>query len=216
MVEAKDLYIIRHGETEYNRLGLVQGRSVDAELNQLGRLQALAFYQHFNHIPFDKIYVSQLKRTYQSVEPFIKDNIPYESLEGLNEISWGDREGRTITPEEDKAFHEMIEGWQRGELHRKLPGGESPLEVKARQEKALRYILAQKNERNVLICMHGRALRILICQFLNIDMSLMDTFPHQNLCLYHFRYENNSFCLLKENYTAHLDHLYRKENSILV
>ena len=40
----KEIYIIRHGETELNRLGIVQGRGVDSDLNDTGRAQAEAFY----------------------------------------------------------------------------------------------------------------------------------------------------------------------------
>jgi bisphosphoglycerate-dependent phosphoglycerate mutase len=39
----KDIYLIRHGETDYNRLGVVQGSGIDADLNDLGRRQAQAF-----------------------------------------------------------------------------------------------------------------------------------------------------------------------------
>jgi len=43
---AKTIYFIRHGETEYNKLGIVQGSGVDSELNENGRAQAQAFYNH--------------------------------------------------------------------------------------------------------------------------------------------------------------------------
>lgn len=40
----KDIYLIRHGETEYNRKGVVQGSGIDADLNELGQKQAAAFF----------------------------------------------------------------------------------------------------------------------------------------------------------------------------
>ena len=45
-MKRKDFYLFRHGETEYNRLGLRQGQGIDAGLNETGRLQAqkLAVY----------------------------------------------------------------------------------------------------------------------------------------------------------------------------
>ena len=39
----KDIYLIRHGETDYNRMGVVQGSGIDADLNELGNRQAQAF-----------------------------------------------------------------------------------------------------------------------------------------------------------------------------
>lgn len=39
----KDIYLIRHGETDYNRMRVVQGSGIDADLNELGNKQARAF-----------------------------------------------------------------------------------------------------------------------------------------------------------------------------
>ena len=61
----KDIYLIRHGETEYNRKGVVQGSGIDADLNELGQKQAEAFFAHYQDLPIDKIYTSALKRTHQ-------------------------------------------------------------------------------------------------------------------------------------------------------
>lgn len=41
----KTLYIVRHGQTELNRLGVVQGRGMDTDLNDEGRTQASQFYE---------------------------------------------------------------------------------------------------------------------------------------------------------------------------
>jgi len=43
----KTIYIIRHGETDLNRLGIVQGRGMDTSLNEKGLEQAEAFYQAY-------------------------------------------------------------------------------------------------------------------------------------------------------------------------
>jgi len=73
----KEIYLIRHGETAYNRLGVVQGSGIDAELNDLGKAQAQAFYEAYQHLPFQKIYISELQRTFQSVQAFIEAGIPF-------------------------------------------------------------------------------------------------------------------------------------------
>ena len=59
----KTIYIIRHGETDYNRQGIIQGSGVDSDLNETGRIQAEKFFKAYHHIPFDKVYTSELKRT---------------------------------------------------------------------------------------------------------------------------------------------------------
>ena len=79
----KTIYLIRHGETEFNRRGVVQGSGIDSDLNELGFLQARAFFDVYQDIEFDKIYTSKLRRTVQSVQEFINLGIPYEQFEGL-------------------------------------------------------------------------------------------------------------------------------------
>lgn len=204
-MKAKDIYIIRHGETEYNKLGMVQGSGIDANLNDLGKAQAQAFYEHFFHIPFDKVYTSRLKRTHQSVNGFINElNLPWQQLYGLNEISWGAKEGRILTDEDDRSYYEMVAGWRKGETFRKPVNGESPEDVQVRQRTAWRYIMENREEKNVLICMHGRAIRILMCLLMETPLSEMDCYKHENLCLYHLRFENGSYQIVKQNYTGHL------------
>jgi probable phosphoglycerate mutase len=57
----KTIYLIRHGETDFNRQGIVQGSGVDSDLNELGRAQAEAFFQSYQNVNFDKVYTSALK-----------------------------------------------------------------------------------------------------------------------------------------------------------
>ena len=64
----KKIYLTRHGQTDYNLKGVVQGSGIDADLNATGRAQANAFYQAYKDHPFDKLYVSGLKRTFQSMD----------------------------------------------------------------------------------------------------------------------------------------------------
>ena len=58
---ATHLYIVRHGETDFNREGIVQGRGVNTALNELGRQQAAALARRFAPIPLDRIYSSPLQ-----------------------------------------------------------------------------------------------------------------------------------------------------------
>ncbi|HMR56571.1 MAG TPA: histidine phosphatase family protein, partial [Cyclobacteriaceae bacterium] len=66
----KKIYLIRHGQTDFNLKGIVQGSGVDSSLNDRGRAQAEAFYETYKNIAFDKIYTSALRRTRESVIGF--------------------------------------------------------------------------------------------------------------------------------------------------
>lgn len=200
----KTLYITRHGQTDLNKRGIIQGRGMDTDLNDEGRRQAELFFKAYHSVPFDKIYISNLKRTQQSVQPFIDSDIPYEKLAGLDELGWGIHEGQPGTPENKAAFLQIMRDWLDGKLDEKFEGGESPNEVKARQLEALKVIMSHPEEKTVLICMHGRALRLLLCILTNRPLTDMDNFPHQNLVLYKVAYDGNRYEIIDFNNAAHL------------
>lgn len=200
----KTLYIVRHGQTDLNKQGIVQGRGRDTDLNDEGRHQADMFYQAYKDVPFDKIYISELKRTQQSIQQFIDLGLPYERLEGLDELAWGVHEGQPATPETKAAFLDLMRNWLDGNLDVKFEGGESPNEVKARQLQALDIIMSHPEEKTVLICMHGRALRLLMCILTEQPLTQMDTFPHQNLVLYKVTYNGSKFEVVEANNAKHL------------
>lgn len=202
---SKKIYLVRHGQTDYNLQGIVQGSGVDSSLNDTGRAQALAFYLSYRDVKFDRIYTSRLKRTTESVQSFIGSGVPHESFAGLNEISWGSKEGQKITIEEDEYYHWMLQQWQMGHTSRRIEGGESPEQVASRQRPVIDYIMSRPEESTILICMHGRALRILLCQLLNYPLQSMDLFEHQNLCLYTLHFTGSMFRIEKHNDVSHLE-----------
>jgi probable phosphoglycerate mutase len=200
----KKIFLIRHGETDYNRTGIVQGSGVNSALNENGYLQAELFYQAYENYPFEKVYTSSLRRTIQSVEKFIEKGIPHEILPGLNEISWGRSEGIQFSPETNRIYEEIIESWKQGNIHLKLDGGESPVEVKSRQEIAIKEILNNAQEKNILVCMHGRAMKILLAWITGRSVAEMDLFEHVNLSLYILHYNGKGFEIHVNNDIRHL------------
>jgi broad specificity phosphatase PhoE len=200
----KCIYIIRHGETELNRLGIVQGSGVDADLNETGRLQAEKFYKTYRQLPFKKVITSALKRTHQSVNGFIQDGLPHMVMSELNEISWGDYEGQEQSEAQMKAYWDMLNKWKSGDLHAKIPNGESPIELQERQKRAAELILNDEAD-TLLVCMHGRAMKSFLCLLLGKPLTEMETFQHTNLCLYTIEYNQGSCRLLQTNDVSHLE-----------
>lgn len=201
---SKKVYLVRHGQTDFNLRNIVQGSGVDTDLNDLGRTQAALFYEAYKDIPFDRVYTSTLKRSQQSVQKFIDRGIPYDALAGLNEISWGTKEGHPVTPEEDEYYHYMLEQWRLGNTSLKIQGGESPDDVVHRMKPAVDHFMSRPDEKSILICMHGRAIRILLCYLLNYPLRSMDLFEHQNLGLYLLNYSGSMFTIEKYNDDSHM------------
>lgn len=177
---------------------------MDSSLNPRGIAQAKAFFNYYKDITFDKIYTSTLKRTRETVRGFLDLGIPNESLAGLNEISWGTKEGFKITPDEDQYYHYMLKQWQLGNTTLRIEGGESPDDVVKRMKPAVEHIMSKTEEQTVLICMHGRAIRILLCILLNYPLKSMDMFEHENLCLYLLHHTGSSFTIRLHNDVSHL------------
>jgi broad specificity phosphatase PhoE len=200
----KELYIIRHGETELNKHGIVQGRGIDSDLNDTGRAQAAAFYALYQDLPFDKIYVSSLKRTHQTVKPFTDAGLPFQALSGLDELAWGEWEGKSRSEESILVFRDLLERWTAGDDHAKLQGGESPQEVSLRLQEAVDVIVSHEEEKLVLVCMHGRAMRLLLCMLSGKPFAEMADFPHQNTTLYRVSLSDGRFTITDFNNTDHL------------
>lgn len=164
-------------------MNIVQGRGIDTTLSKEGHRQAQAFFEAYKHIPFQKVYTSTLQRTHQTVKPFIDYGHSAMSLPGLDEISWGSSEGMTYDDENNKQYYKIIESWRNGNIHEKIAGGESPIDIMARQKKAFEYILSEPGS-PVLVCLHGRALKIMLAWLSGKCLSQQDTFHHDNLSLY--------------------------------
>lgn len=200
----KTIYLIRHGQTDFNKQGIVQGSGVDSDLNNEGQQQARKFYEAHKHVAFEKIYVTELKRTHQSVAPFTTHNIPVEIVPELNEINWGILEGKVPNEENTQAFLSILSKWRDGYLDISIENGETPIDMFERQKKGLTKIMESQHEK-ILICMHGRAMRSFLCLLTGRHLKDMDDFAHDNLCLYVLEEkENNNFEILIHNQLDHL------------
>ena len=200
----QELYIVRHGETDLNRSQIVQGRGVDTSLNENGIRQAHAFFNHFGDTPFDIIFTSQLQRTHQTMQPFVDKGYKLNIFAELDEIDWGIHEGRVTSADMKSEYQLIVNRWNEGYLNEKIPGGESPLELQARQKDFINNILPQYSGK-ILICMHGRAMRSFICTLLNKPLVHMDDYPHQNLSLYKLNRIEGIYNIEFFNYLEHLN-----------
>ena len=195
------LYIIRHAETEYNKKGIIQGSEVDSDINHVGESQANSFYEYYKDINFDKIYVSDLKRTFQTIRRFTKNGLSYEKLKEFNEISWGINQGKSDDLED---YARLIDTWLAGNLDNKFEEGESPNEMSVRLVKGFNKVL-DDNHDTVLLCIHGRALRILLSKIIDNDLTKMDKYVHSNTGLYILEFKNGKYEILGSNPTDHLE-----------
>ena len=201
------LYIIRHGETDFNRKGIVQGCGVDSELNKIGHSQARLFYQYYKNVSFDYIITSNLQRTHQTVHPFLKRGKHHEwiKMPELNEISWGIHEGKEGDTYSHHNYKKLMTDWESGIYDSRIEQGESAAELHKRVSRALNFLKSNNYQgKNILLCTHGRTLMCLLTILSEHPLSNMSQFKHQNTCLYKVHYVGNEFIFELENDVRHL------------
>ncbi|MCH2045382.1 MAG: histidine phosphatase family protein [Saprospiraceae bacterium] len=203
----KEVYFIRHGQTEFNVLHIVQGRGVDSSLNDMGRKQAKAFYKAYANISFDQIITSTLKRTRETVSPFLETNTAiHSSYEEIDEISWGIYEGRSTNPALHKSYKQLIADWGKGHYDYRIPEGDSALDMHARLDRFVQKLRALEAER-VLVCTHGGTLAFLMAMLQEEPISAMVKYRHQNTGLCKFVYDGHQFHLRIQDDVSHLSDL---------
>jgi len=192
------LYLVRHGETDWNLDGRMQG-STDNALNTNGQRQAQLLSDYLRGEPIELITSSNLQRAactadaVACVHPSAKRSA---SMPAFAEMCFGDLEGQRL--EEARAVYDSyIASWRAGENSRRWPGprGESPEDVASRglaglcelgllpaSPGAARASGPRPSERTVLVAAHGRFNKILIAA-LQGDLSTASDVKQGNTCI---------------------------------
>ncbi len=174
------LYFVRHGQTDYNKKGIVQGSGIDSSLNEEGRAQASAFHGHYGHLTFDQLFASNLQRTHQTLHPWTSGGYELLKDDGLNELNWGVHEGKNPSASQRAEFHDTLRIWAGGDLHAKVLEGESPIEAWNRAEGFFSQLRKDYLNHNLLLCSHGRQLRVILSNLIDGDMTQMEKYSHHN------------------------------------
>lgn len=157
------LYFIRHGETDWNRQGRIQGTN-DIDLNETGIEQAEMLGQKLkaSHPHITKVYSSR-KRRASDTAAIISRSIgtDHQPLDGLEEVNLGLWEGLTWKQVKE-SFPEEYEEWYNHRGPARPPEGESYHEVVDRVTAVVRRIISE-GDGDVAIVTHGAVLMSLQC-----------------------------------------------------
>ncbi|MEX0845943.1 MAG: histidine phosphatase family protein [Balneolaceae bacterium] len=200
----KQLFIIRHGETDNNKAHIMQGRSLDASINELGKMQAQAICEAMEPYQIDKIVASGLVRTYETVEPLAQHRkLKIEKYPELDEIDFGDLEGKVFTEIQDQIEH-LVEQWESGNVDCAPKNGESPREAFRRANAKAKELLESSDEESIVFMIHGRLTRILLSEWLGYGLKNMHKIEHQNGAINHLTWHDGKFKAVELNKTDHL------------
>lgn len=197
------IYIIRHGETEWNTLRKLQGRS-DTELNEVGIQLAEITAKALEHIPFDIAYTSPLKRAYKTAEIIVGNrNIPIIPEERIQEVSFGAYEGLGCS----KANYEIPDPefeyfFQAPEKYVAKNGAESIEDLCKRTTEFLKEITSnpELEDKTVLIATHGAALKGLLSSIGNKEKKdFWGMGVHRNCAVTELESHQGEITLIEEN-----------------
>lgn len=200
----KQLFFIRHGETDNNKASIIQGRSLDASINELGRMQAKAIRDALEPFEIQKIVASGLRRTHETVQPLAEQRkLDIEKYPELDEIDFGILEGKVFTDIQDQVM-EVHEQWKGGNVDFAPEKGESPRQTFTRANRKVVEVLESSREEHIVFMIHGRLTRILLSEWLGHGLHNMHKIEHQNGAINRLTWKEGKFEAVELNITDHL------------
>lgn len=157
------LYLVRHGETEWNVRRLIQGHS-DSKLTPTGITQARVLGESLRHIQFDAIFSSDLYRAQQTAELIaLERKLAVQTTKLLRERMFGRFEGKTFE-EYNRELRDLLQqqetlGDDQRRTFKLAPDVESDAEVISRFITSLREIAVAYSGKTVLVVSHGGCIR---------------------------------------------------------
>ncbi|MFQ7118936.1 MAG: histidine phosphatase family protein [Intestinibacter sp.] len=208
------IYIVRHGQTEWNLLGKTQGHG-NSDLTPKGIEQAELLADSMTKYPIDYIYSSDLGRAYQTAEIIgNKLNIEVEKTEALREMNFGTWEGRIIKDiiEEDPELYKM---WRNEPHLAKIPQGETLSQIKERTDAFIKEINEKYDGKHIVLVTHSLCARIMLLSFLDSDVKNIYRINQANTALNIIELRDYGPVVMKMNDTTHIINDTKLENSAL-
>ncbi|WP_332649575.1 histidine phosphatase family protein [Lysinibacillus sp. 54212] len=168
----KTIYLVRHGETEWNKLGKLQGW-LDSELTELGVQQARALQYTFQGMDIDTVYSSDLGRAISTARLIVPAQEPVIDAR-LKEIFLGEWQGKELQYlERDPCYEQYVCSPQSFQ-----PTTQETFQSVANRMHACLQSVAQKNEKNIIMVSHGIAIHCLLWKLSGERLhSLSDLIP---------------------------------------
>lgn len=183
----RTLYMMRHGQTLFNRQHKIQGWC-DAPLTELGIKQAEVAGRYFRDhgITFDYAYSSTSERACDTLEIVTEGKMPYKRQKNLKEWNFGEFEGKDEFLNPKFPYGDFFVQY----------GGEGEKEVQERINSALTEIMEREGHNTVLVVSHGGA-----CGGFMRKWLFRSKVPHKpgigNCAIFKYEYEDGQFTCLE-------------------
>jgi len=182
------VFLLRHGETPFNRESRCQGVS-DLELTDLGEQQAGAVAVHLSAEPIDAVYSSHLQRATQTARIVSRTHsVPITIDHDLRELDHGELEGLTFLQIRDQ-YEDFIERWRSEPADLCIPGGERLADVDERVWNAVNRIVANhEDDHTILLVSHNFPILSVLCRITQTPLNNYRNFHLDPCGLSHLSY----------------------------
>jgi broad specificity phosphatase PhoE len=203
------IHLVRHGVTEWNRDGLVQGWT-DVALSEDGRRQAARLALALRDVPIARIVTSDLGRAVETAEAIVRDrDVAVEKHPELREYHCGEWEGRAYL---EIRAHDRERFWAWfNDPETPMPGGESMTTAGRRVAPLLARLLEEMAGRteggSLVVVGHGGISRLLAAELLQMPLEVAKRLRLDNASISIFEPFLGGWALKLWNSVSHLDGL---------
>ena len=194
-----NLYLVRHGQTDWNHRGRVMGRR-PVPLNKTGSQQVQCLALSLKSWPIEKMVSSPLLRTVESAKVISGAlGLPFEEDEGLSEISVGEWEGKYWNQMDSDP---ILKAFETTPSKTRPPGGETLTEVQTRAVKSISRLTQEGAISNLLLISHADTIRAILAHYIRIDLDSSRRLQIDNASLSIIKINPDKGRLILMNYLA--------------
>lgn len=197
------IYLIRHGQTDWNLAGKIQG-STDIPLNDTGKAQAEALAKGMEDRPVTQIFSSTLQRAVTTAAAIGQSQkVDVDIISGLEEVGFGHWEGMTWQEIQEK-YPEEYQKWCMNPVDVSPPGGEKQRDIYLRCAQVVEGIVAQA-QGDVAVVSHGATMAYLIAYMMRehpMEEELI--VENASITTIHYSSWTQDFTMMEVNDVSHL------------
>ena len=197
--------LVRHGQTQYNADGRVQGQ-IDIPLNETGTWQAGRIGERLKGYSPNAIFASDLSRAADTARAIAAHHpsIPFLETKLLREIAYGVFEGMHL-PDIEQTYPEEYLQWREGDVGYTPPNAESIYDQRARASHAVNWVREHCANGTIVLVSHGGIMRSLVANLLDLGIDQQVRFHFDNTSLTALEDTPRGMSLRLANDTSHLD-----------
>ncbi|HEX5131715.1 MAG TPA: histidine phosphatase family protein [Candidatus Krumholzibacteria bacterium] len=172
------IYLIRHAETAFNRVGRIQGHS-ESSLSRLGTQQARRVGARLDYVDFSAIYASPAKRALQTARLAFGRGVQVDAREGLREINLGAWEGLKASTLRER-YPRQVHLWFHRPSAVRIEGAETVGQFRRRVVGEMNRIRREHTSGELAVITHGGVICVYLTSLLGMKLDDLWQFKIRN------------------------------------